>query len=60
MCAMEMKNCPDNFDRILLSDGNLLGSACIFCRQFIAFCENDEQLCKAELAHTCSERARNA
>jgi hypothetical protein len=57
---MDFYYSDDNFDRVRLSDGNLLGSACIFCRQFVAFGEDDEQLRRAERAHTCLKMARSA
>jgi hypothetical protein len=50
-----MNYSPDNFDRVVLPDGHLLGSACTFCRRFIGFSRSHEELSKLEQAHTCLE-----
>ncbi len=58
MFAVDTLYSADNFDRVVLSDGELLGSACIFCRQFVSFHDDAEQLRKAECAHTCLEMSQ--
>ena len=53
MFAVNTHHSAENFDRVVLSDGELLGTACIFCQQFIAFSDDAEQLRNAECAHAC-------
>ncbi len=60
MHANDMHDFADDFDRVVFSDGQLLGSACIYCQRFIAFYEDAEQLSQAERAHTCPEMMRTA
>jgi hypothetical protein len=60
MFKMDSHDSADSFDRVATLDGELLGSACIFCRRFIAFCDNPEQLYEAERAHVCPQMKKSA